>query len=746
MHASSGLSLSALYSCSLTIGLVLLLSAESRAQTSGPLGVVTFGTLPPRTTLHTVVAFNRDNIPDLLFYNQTLSAVQVMIGNGDGTFRSPQSIYSVGDVSFLAAADLNADSIPDIIIVHRDASELEVLLSSSGVPVYSSKIYHVNYYPERVVLADLNNDGKMDLLAFGKLSAGISVLLGNGRGAFQSPRTILQDVPASAVRVLRLNGDGIPDLAVQNWLTNELIFYFGLGSFRFAEQSRLPFGEDSTSVFFGDWNNDGLDDFGTANPADGQIRVYVNDGLGAFSLTHSSRTLQRLRSVFAAGLTADTSSDIVAFSQRDRSLSVRMNRGNGLFSDETIYGVQSPPSIVLPADWNGDGWNDLLCIDAQSGALELFWNSHTQYLDRSGQPIGKREISFATGRNPVGLTVADVNEDGLDDIAVVNHGSASVSLYINSIENGFQGQMELSSMELPGTVRTYARTDSNATLLLTHESPSRVSILQFSTVAFTASGRYATTMYAIPTAGNPRIFLPDATLQDSVIEFYVSSGAQQNALSYFRQVNGPRFLERSLKPVIPSEILAAAVSDFNADGRPDLAYVYFDADSSRFRLGVTLCDSVGEYRSNTRSMMLPDSAITRCTLLFEDLNGDNIRDCILSSAPANSIRVAIGKGNGYFGPFTTVVSDVFQSQYEQLQVLDINRDGINDIVFLNEKTSELNFLQGKGNGKFLKERFLLDIPKGSAFRFGDFNVDGTYDVVYTDPAQNVITIYYGGQR
>jgi hypothetical protein len=746
VHASSGLSLSSLYSCSLTIGLVLLLSTDSRAQTAGPLGVVTFGTLPPRTTLHTVASFNRDNIPDLLFYNQAYSAVQVMIGNGDGTFRPPQSIYTVGDVSFLAAADLNADSIPDIIIVHRDASDLEVLLSSSGVPVYSSKIYHVNYYPERVVLADLNNDGKTDLLAFGKLSAGISVLIGNGRGAFQSPRTILQDVPASAVSVLRLNGDGIPDLAVQDWLTNELIFYFGLGTFRFAEQSKLPFGEDSISVFFGDWNNDGLDDFGTANPADGQIRVYLNDGLAVFSLTHVFRTMHRPKAMFAAGLTTETCSDIIAFSPRDRSLSVLMNREKGLFSDETVFGMQANPSIVLAADWNGDGWNDLLCIDAQSGALEMFWNSHTQYLDRSGQPIGRREVSFATGRVPVGLTVADFNEDGLDDIAVVNHGSASISLYINSIENGFQGPMELASMEFPGTVRTYARTDSNATLLLTHESLSKVSILQFSTVAFTASGRYATTMYAIPTAGNPRIFLPDATLQDSVIEFYVSSGAKQNALSYFRQVNGPRFLERSLKPVIPSKILAAAVSDFDADGRPDLAYVYFDADSSRFRLGVTLCDSVGEYRSNTRSMLLPDSAITRCTLLFEDLNGDNIRDCILSSAPANSIRVALGKGNGEFGPFASVANDVVQSQDEQLQILDINHDGINDIIFLNEKTSELHFMQGKGNGKFLKEKFLLDIPKGSAFRFGDFNIDGVYDVVYTDPVQNVITIYYGGQR
>ncbi|MCX6136527.1 MAG: VCBS repeat-containing protein, partial [Ignavibacteriales bacterium] len=668
MQVSAGSSFSLFASCAITSALVLVLAADSRSQTAPAFGTVTFGAIPPRTTLQMTAYFNRDRIPDVLFFNQSLAAVQVMVGNGDGTFRPPQSLCSVADASYLTAADFNADSIPDIIIVHREANDIEVLLSNAGVPVYTSKLYHVNYYPEHVVLADLNNDGKMDILSFGKLSAGMSVLLGNGRGGFQSARTILPDVPASEVAVLQLNGDGIPDLAVHNWLTNELIFYSGLGTFRFAEQSRLPFGEDSTSAFFGDWNGDGLDDFGTVNGDDGHVRLYINDGLATFSLMQYMRDAHHPHTVVSAVLSLSGYPDLFAVSQKDRSLCLYPNRGGGLFGEESVYGLQSPPTIVLAADWNGDGWIDVMCIDQQSGTLEILWNGRTPYLDAAGQPIGKREVSFATGRAPLGLTVADFNEDGLDDIAVVNHVSSGLSLYINSIESGFQGQMQFPSVESPVTVRTYARTDTNATLLLTHDAIPKVSILQFSTTVSTASGKYATTMYAIPTAGAPRIFLPDATLQDSVIEFYVSSGAKQNALSYFKQVRGSRFLERSLKPVIPSKILAAAVSDFNDDGRPDLAYVFYDADSSCFRLGVTLCDTLGEYRSNTRSMVLGDSTIFRCSLLFEDLNGDNSRDCILYTAPANAIRVALGLGDGIFGTFSTIADGVSLSMPEQLQI------------------------------------------------------------------------------
>jgi len=65
---------------------------------------------------------------------------------------------------------------------------------------------------------------------------------------------------------------------------------------------------------------------------------------------------------------------------------------------------------------------------------------------------------------------------------------------------------------------------------------------------------------------------------------------------------------------------------------------------------------------------------------------------------------------------------------------------------LNNETSELYFFKGKGNGKFLPGAFLLDLPKDAMFRFGDFNGDGTLDIVYTNPVENIVTYYFARRK
>src|SRR5215475_5933212 len=76
-----------------------------------------------------VADFNRDGIMDLAVGAfRASSGVQVFLGNGDGTFRSPVAYAPGSGAASLATADLNHDGNPDIVIADFAGDSVTVLL------------------------------------------------------------------------------------------------------------------------------------------------------------------------------------------------------------------------------------------------------------------------------------------------------------------------------------------------------------------------------------------------------------------------------------------------------------------------------------------------------------------------------------------------------------------------------------------------------------------------------------------
>ncbi|MDE3056450.1 MAG: VCBS repeat-containing protein [Bacteroidota bacterium] len=711
-----------------------------KATSDGTFAAVSFADIPVEnavgeTPMFSLAAKSSASLhPDIIYFDEARSSLVALSTNGDGTFSRQRMIGRASEVSYLAAGDLNHDGIDDIIAVHRETNEIQVFISSAADSSFTSATYKVNFYPERALIADIDDDGNPDIMVYGKLSSGISVLRGNGSGGFTDAQTIFADIPVADAAVVKLNDDEFPDLVIHNWLTNEYLFFFGMGDLQFSQQNVLSFGHDSVSVFFGDFNGDDISDFGVAFPQRHVLELFRGDGMVNFEhyqtlgFSGSPDTFFLFPIESTAVNDPKGSPDIVAGDQRNGMFSVFVNSGDGIFKDGIVFGCPADYAAILPGDFDGDGWNDLAVVERGRKRVDFYWNARRlparSYMQADKIPAGSAtdELSFAVGKMPSGITVGDFDHDGRDDLAVVNELSSTLSiLYSTGRSNFFHSQSSFSTVESPSSVRLYAKSDSSLTFLLGHEEAAKVSVL-------TIGQESPSYTYSIPTANHPRVFLPDASLQEKGIEFYVYSGARQNSLSYFRQVSGTRFIERSFKPIIPSRLLAAAVNDYNDDGKPDLAYVYYETESGKYNLGITFSDSAGEYKGKTLSYVFPDSVMKRCYLLFDDMNGDGIQDCLLYSAPSNSIRIALGKGGGRFGDFSPVINDIVVTQPDQIQIIDFDRDGINDIAVQNGKTSELLFLKGKGNGRFYPPAFLLDLPRHSVFRFGDFNGDGMYDI------------------
>ena len=157
----------------------------------------------------------------------------VLLGKGDGTLRNPVS-YSSGGYAALSVAigDVNGDSKPDLIVTNLCAKVssctdgiVAVLLGNGDGTFRSDGTYSSGAYgATSVAIADVNGDGEPDLIVDNTCKAttncgigGVSVLLGNGNGTFQNAVAHSSGgEDANSVVVADLNGDGRSDIVTAN--------------------------------------------------------------------------------------------------------------------------------------------------------------------------------------------------------------------------------------------------------------------------------------------------------------------------------------------------------------------------------------------------------------------------------------------------------------------------------------------------------------------------------------------------
>jgi len=214
-----------------------------------------------------------DGIPDLVgtclvggFPIPTGAAVQIMPGNGDGTFRSG-SYFFLGFTPWAVAAigDFNADGKPDVAIAVGGA--LTVLLND-GMGGFNAVVNNNepwNFSPG-IAVGDFNGDGVPDVAVTGQsFSNGadgtVTVLLGKGDGTFKTG-SILTTVGFGQIAAADLNGDGKLDLVEA---ASSVVFFAGVGDGTF--ERGLAFGGSGSSNYLAlaDFTGSGMMGFAGTN-------------------------------------------------------------------------------------------------------------------------------------------------------------------------------------------------------------------------------------------------------------------------------------------------------------------------------------------------------------------------------------------------------------------------------------------------------------------------------------------------
>jgi len=120
-----------------------------------------------------------------------------------------------------------------------------------------------------------------------------------------------------------------------------------------------------------------------------------------------------------------------------------------------------------------------------------------------------------------------------------------------------------------------------------------------------------------------------------------------------------------------------------------------------------------------------------------DFNGDRVPD--IAQITPSFVTVTAGLGYGRFAdPITVPISDLVldDTDVARATLMDINGDGLADLVLERAAPGELWYWLNLGNYTFSRRKVITGMPKGvganAVVRWADINGNGTTDLIYAD--------------
>ncbi|WNG61380.1 hypothetical protein F0U59_46735 [Archangium gephyra] len=183
-----------------------------------------------------------------------------------------------------------------------------------------------------------------------------------------------------------------------------------------------------------------------------------------------------------------------------------------------------------------------------------------------------------------------------------------------------------------------------------------------------------------------------------------------------------------------------AAADLDEDGRKDLLAI------GRGWMGSVALLSNGDGTFRSRSITAPEAH----TLLVDDLDGDGHLDLVLAQKDTSKeVQVHLLRGDGQGGfsvaeRVDTLMDTSGGSTALGLTTVDLDRDGLKDLVVTLEWKNALAVLRGKGAGSF-EPAVLLPSGRGPvALITGDFDGDGLEDVASVQGHSEDVRVWRDG--
>ena len=298
--------------------------------------------------------------------------IQIYNGLGNGGFNPPTTYAGVLGPGGVAVADLKGNGILDLIVPSETFSTPVVnVMLGNGDGTFGAPVgYSLNGGGGAVAVGDFNGDGKLDIAveiqSYYGGPYGISILLGNGNGTFGSASTFAAP-QSSWIATGDFNGDGKLDLLSADWVNNTVSIRLGNGNGTFGAPLRYPTSSYPGFTAVGDFNGDGKLDF-VVDDYWG-ITVWLGNGNGTFQTPVRYAAGGLGEQCVVGDFNGDGKLDIAVIN--GNIVSVLYGNGDGTFGTPVNYPAGSSPQYAAVGDFNGDGKLDIAVSQGSGMAVLL---------------------------------------------------------------------------------------------------------------------------------------------------------------------------------------------------------------------------------------------------------------------------------------------------------------------------------------------------------------------------------------
>ena len=742
--------------------------------------------------------FNGDGKTDLALVTSTSlpgrSGVVVLPGNGDGTFGAPiNSIFRANPTS-VVTADLAGDGRTSLALVDASGVQVELSLGNGHFAATSTIIGPIEDTP---VVAD-PGDGTDDVFIVDQSG---DILwrraVPGSPGSFGPPVTINPGDPSRAIAIVPtsnytriasvdlldnrvslyafvagrflpvgtlatgaipvqiatadLNGDGNTDLVIRNAGDGTATVYLGRGDGTFVRQADVPIGLGASDIALADLDGTGVVDLVVTNQVSGTVSVWHGNGDGTFA---APATYQAGSGPYAPGIAADGATVLTSLQATagvavgtfsaggavglatvdpgSNSIAVLDGLGGGALANPSPLLTSTPATVIRGGDWSGDGVTDLAVLGA--AGLSVF-------LANDAGGFGPATNYYA-GLDPTGLTVADVNGDGIPDL-IVGNGHGDVLVLVGNGHGQFapyhnvDEQVALAVVDSGSSGRpSIAISDTSQSLVAVQPGPGAAP----QTVGTQSQGVLA------PGA----VTLADLT-GDGIPDMIVANSGGNDVLVYPGLGHGQ--FGAALEFPVGTDPVSVTVADLTDNGIPDLVVANHGSND----LSILLGKGSGASWTLVAGPRLKAGGGPTSTVVT-NLNGDGIPDILVSDGQSNDVRFLQGLGGGFFND---VNPPVFQTGSDPVQVMIGSfmgqRAGL-DLVTVNAASNDLTFFPDINSSAFIAQGGTVvahggdfvgqSIPSGGVLPIaavaGDFQGGAATDLLVANNADGHLALFQGG--